>query len=146
MLFYNTFIFLCSTQLPALLSTISIPPSALFAFYFGFFFPCVCTQPSTQCPFLLWVPGARELLSKLSFLVFGATKILLFSYSCSVTSGCWWPHGLQHTRLSCPSPSPGVCWNSCPLNRWCHPTISSSVAPFSSCLQSFPASGCFPMS
>ena len=68
---------------------------------------------------------------------------------------CWWvtqsyltlwPHGLQHARLSCPSPTPKVCLNSCPLSRWCHPTISSSVIPFPSCLQSFPASGSFPMS
>ena len=56
------------------------------------------------------------------------------------------PHGLQHARLPCPSPTPGVYSNSCPLSRWCHPTISSSVAPFSSHLQSFPASGSFPMS
>ena len=56
------------------------------------------------------------------------------------------PQGLQHTRLPCSSLSPGVCLNSCPLNRSCHPTISSSVVPFSSCLQSFPASGSFPMS
>ena len=55
-------------------------------------------------------------------------------------------HGLQHARLPCPSPSPGVCSNSCPLNQWCHPTISFSVASFSSCLQSFSASGSFLMS
>ena len=55
------------------------------------------------------------------------------------------PHGLQHARLPCPSPSPGVFKNSCPLSWWCHPTISSSVVPFS-CLHSFPASGSFPMS
>ena len=55
-------------------------------------------------------------------------------------------HRLQHARLPCPSLSPGVCSNSCPLSQWCHPTISSSVAPFSSCLQSFPASGSFPVS
>ena len=54
------------------------------------------------------------------------------------------PHGLQHAKLPCPSPSP--CSNSCPLSQWCHPTISFSVAPFSSCPQSFPASGFFPMS
>ena len=54
-------------------------------------------------------------------------------------------HGLQHTRFPCPSLSPGVCSNSCPLNRWCHPTISSPVIPFS-CLQSFPAPGSFQMS
>ena len=53
------------------------------------------------------------------------------------------PHGLQHTRLPCPSPTPRAYSNSCPLSRWCHPTISSSVIPFSSCLQSFPASRSF---
>ena len=57
-----------------------------------------------------------------------------------------WPHGRQHTRFPCPSLPPRACWNSCPLSRWCHPTISSSVAPFSSCPQSFPASGSFSMS
>ena len=56
------------------------------------------------------------------------------------------PHGLQHTSLPCPLPSPGVCSNSCPLSQWFNPTISSSVTPFSSYPQSFPASGCFPMS
>ena len=55
-------------------------------------------------------------------------------------------HGLQHTRLPCPSRSPRVCWNSSPLSQWCHPTISPSVIPFSSCPQSFPASGSFPVS
>ena len=56
------------------------------------------------------------------------------------------PHWLQHARLPCPSPSPGVGSNICPLSWWCHPIISSSFIPFSSCLQSFPASGYFPMS
>ena len=56
------------------------------------------------------------------------------------------PHELQHSRLPCPSPTPGACSNSCPLSRWCHPTISSSVVPSSSCLQLFPASGSFQMS
>ena len=56
------------------------------------------------------------------------------------------PHGLQHARPPCPSPTPGVYSNSCPSSRWCHPTISSSVIPFSSRLQSFPASGSFPVS
>ena len=55
-------------------------------------------------------------------------------------------HGLQHTRPPCPSPAPKACSNSCPSNWWCHPTISFSVIPFSSCLQSFPASESFPMS
>ena len=57
-----------------------------------------------------------------------------------------WPHGLWHTRLPYSLPSPRVCSNSCPLSQWCHPTISSSVIPFSSCLKSFPASGSFQMS
>ena len=66
-------------------------------------------------------------------------------FSCQVVSDSSWPHGLQHARLPCPSPSSGVCPSSCPLNRWCHPTISSSVT-LSFCLQSFPASGSFSMS
>ena len=56
------------------------------------------------------------------------------------------PHGLQHARLLCPSPTPGTCSDSCPSSQWCHPAISSSLVPFSSCLQSFPASGSFLMS
>jgi len=67
-------------------------------------------------------------------------------FSCSVTSNSLQPHGLQHARPPCPSPTPGVYSNSCPLSRWCHPTISSSVIPFSSYLQSFPSSESFPMS
>ena len=67
-------------------------------------------------------------------------------FSHSVMSESLWPHGLQHARLPCPSPTPGVYSNSCPLHQWCHPTISSSVVPFSACLQSFPALGSFPMS
>ena len=66
-------------------------------------------------------------------------------FSCSVMSYSLRPHGPQHARPPCPSPTPGVYPNSCPLSRWCHPTISSSVIPFSH-LQSFPASGSFPMS
>ena len=71
---------------------------------------------------------------------------LLLFFSCSIMSNYFWPHELQHSRLSCPSLSLGVCSNSSPWSRWYHPTISSSVAPFSSCLQSFPASRSFPMS
>ena len=67
-------------------------------------------------------------------------------FSRSVMSDSLRPHGLQHTRFPCPSPSPRACSNSCPLSWWCHPTISSSVVPFSSCLQAFPASGSFPVS
>ena len=67
-------------------------------------------------------------------------------FSHSVMSYSLWPHRLQYSRLPCASPTPGVYSNSCPLSWWCHPTISSSVVPFSSCLQSFPASGSFQMS
>ena len=72
------------------------------------------------------------------------TNLLLFGLS--VMSNSLWLHGLHHARLPCPSVSPRVCSNSCPLNWWCHPTISSSVTPFFSCPQFFPASGSFPMS
>ena len=67
-------------------------------------------------------------------------------FTCSVVSDSLRPHGLQHTRLPCPSQSPGACSDSCPLSRSCHPATSSSVVSFSSCAQSFPASGSFPMS
>ena len=66
-------------------------------------------------------------------------------FSRSVTSDSLWPHEQQHARPPCPSPTPRACSNSCPLSWWHHPTISSSVIPFSSCLQSFPKSGSFPM-
>ena len=75
----------------------------------------------------------------------GTQKIFESPFSHLVASDSLWPHRLQHTRLPCPSPSPGVCSNSCPLNWWCHPTISSSFIPFSY-LQSFPALGSFVMS
>jgi len=67
-------------------------------------------------------------------------------FSHSVGSDSLRPHGLQHARPPCPSPTPRVYSNSCPLSWWCHPTISSSAVPFSSCLQHFPASGSFPVS
>jgi len=70
----------------------------------------------------------------------------LLLVSRSVMSNSLIPHGLQHTRLPCPSPSPGACSNSYPLSQWCHTTISSSVTHFSSYLQSFPAPGSFPVS
>ena len=71
---------------------------------------------------------------------------LSVQFSRSVVSDSLPPHGLQHSRLPCPSPTPRACSNSCPSSWLCHPTISSSVIPFSSCLQSFPESGSFPMS
>ena len=71
---------------------------------------------------------------------------LLLLFSCQVVSSSLQPHELQHARLPCPSLSPYICSNSCPLSQWCHPTISSSVIPFFSCPQSCPASGSFSMS
>ena len=80
------------------------------------------------------------------YLAYGKYYVVVVSqFSHSVVSNSWWPHGLQHSRLPCSSPTPGVCSNSCPSSQWCHPTISSSVVPFS-CFQSIPASGSFPMS
>ena len=93
-----------------------------------------------------------ELLrSRLNQLIVDAKPVCAFDlyssvqFSRSVMSDSFQPHGLQHTRPSCPSPTPGAYSDSCPLNQWCHPTILSSVVPFS-CLQSFPASGSFQMS
>ena len=77
-------------------------------------------------------------------LISHANSLVQFIHS--VVSDSLQPHGLQHARPPCPSPTPGACSNSCPLSWWCHPTISSSVIPFSFCPQSFPISGSFPMS
>ena len=74
------------------------------------------------------------------------TYYLGVQFSLSVLSDSLWTRGLQHARLPCPLPTPGACSDLCPSSRWCHPTISSSVVPFSSCLQSFPVSGSFQMS
>ena len=76
---------------------------------------------------------------------FPARKWSSVQFSCSVVSNSLWPHRLQHTRPPCPSPTPRAYSSTWPLSQWCHPTISSSVIPFSSCLQSFPASWSFPM-
>ena len=90
---------------------------------------CGLHQPGHDCNTWVHLPG-----------------LLVHQFSHSVVSDSLRPHGLQHTRLPCPSPTPEACSNSDPLSRWCHPTISSSVGPFFSCLQSFPASGSFPSS
>ena len=82
----------------------------------------------------------------LLFLDAKAVVICSVQFSHSVMSNSLRPHGLQYTRLPCPSPTPGAYSNSCPSSQWCHPAISSSVSPFSSRLQSFPPSGSFPIS
>ena len=89
----------------------------------------------------MYITGLQRLsLVKLPFFF-----LPYIEFSCSVMSDSWWPHGLQHNWPPCPSPTPGVYSNSCPLSQWCHPTISSSVIPFSH-FQSFPESGTFQMS
>ena len=80
---------------------------------------------------------------------FACQSLVQFSsvhFSRSVVSDSLWPHELQHARPPCPSPTPEACSNSCPSCQWCHPAISSSAVPFSSCPQSLPASGSFPKS
>ena len=84
-----------------------------------------------------------SLINKISI---WASFCSLVQFSHSVVSDSLWPHGPQHTRRPCPSSTPRVYPNLCPLSQWCHPTISFSVIPFSSCLQSFQALGSFPMS
>ena len=74
------------------------------------------------------------------------SDLMLLLFGCSVVSNSMWPHGLQHAGLLRPSPSPGICSNSCPLTQWCYLTISSSTTTLSFCLQSFPASGASPKS
>ena len=84
--------------------------------------------------------------TKLSWTKLYNSQMLWLLFSCSVMSDPLWTHEVQHARLACLSPTPGAYSNSCPSSWWCHPTISSSVIPFFSCIQSFPASGSFPMS
>ena len=90
------------------------------------------------------IPSSKLLPCHISRMLLSFYKSVQFSRS--VMSNSLRPRGLQHARLPCPSPTPRTCSNSCPSSWWCHPTISSSVIPFSSRLQSFPASGSFPMS
>ena len=91
------------------------------------------TSPAWQVEFCHWA-------------TWEAQKTHSVQFNCSVMSDPLKPHGLQHARLPCPSPTPRACLNSYPSSQWCHQTISSSVVPFSSHLNSFTASGYFPMS
>ena len=97
-----------------------------------------------------WYPHCPHRLCKVTghciSLIWGHEIMVCCYWSIAQSCLTLWPHGLQHTRLPCPSPTLRACSNSCPLSQWFHPTISSSVITFSSCLQSFPASGSFPMS
>ena len=107
-------------------------------------------RPVSWChaTMLMWVLRLPPFLSNARGLDFYGKSPHFSSvqFSHSVVSSSLRPHELQHARSPCPLPTPGVYPNSCPLSQWCHPTISSSVVPFSSCPQSFPAWGSFPMS
>ena len=100
----------------------------------------------------LWPTEEKDLPMILKLVVEHSTKhkctafYYSVQFSCSVMSNSLQPHELQHARYPCPLPTPRAYSNSCPSSRWCHPTISSSVVPYPSRLQSFPASGSFPMS
>ena len=107
-----------------------------------FFLLFLVCETSFPLPGIIPVPPALETRS---FNRWTTREVSSVQFSRSVVSISLWPYGLQH-RPPCPSLTPGACSNSCPLSRWCHPTISSSVIPFSSCLQSFPVSGSFPVS
>ena len=94
----------------------------------------------------IWLKIVWALLIKMIILSHCPSWYLSVQFSCSVVSNSLWPHEPQHARPPCPSPSPRVHLNPCPLCRWCLPIISSSVVPFSSCPRSFPGSGSFPVS
>ena len=89
--------------------------------------------------------GLLSLLHTLFLLYQNQVTSSSVQFSCPVMYDSLWPYRLQHARFPCSSLTPGAYSNSCPSSRWCHPILSSSVVPFSSCLQSFPASGSFPM-
>ena len=100
--------------------------------WLGCFLSSGFIRPNSKCQ-LVWI-----ITFSLGIICFQHDSV---QFSCSVVSNSLWPHGLQHARPPCPSTTPMIYSNSCPLSQWCHPTISSSVVPFSSRLQSFPASG-----
>ena len=123
-----------------------------YSLYINYQFALYMKRSSIQ-DFCLWPQHFLSFFLSFLFineLFFGMWMIicflLLLLFSHSVMSDSLWPHGLQYTRIPCPSPSPRACSNSCPLSWWCHPTISSFVVPFSSCLKSFPVSESFLMS
>ena len=96
--------------------------------------------------FIITITWQPILLCFLGHITDNFFRVDQYQFSHSVTSDSLRPHEPQHARPPCPSPTPGVHPNPCPLSQWCHPTISFSVIPFSSCPQSFPASGSFPVS
>ena len=146
----------CSQMYPIFLYLYAILNITALLFSIANYLSLVCNNTINFCVLVLNFSTLYLLLPKLSS--YNLWDILIkiklslnhsvSHFSHSVVSNSLWLHELQHARPPCPSPSPtpGVYPNSCPLSRWCHATISSSVIPFSSCLQSFPASGSFQIS
>ena len=122
----------------------------LLSSYWAMMFPNIHTHLSYE--YMKWLQSPTvtrlPLTVCLSYARHSASSLYISISISSITQSCLTlqPHELQHARPPCPSPTPGVHPNPCPSSRWCHPTISSSVVPFSSCPQSFPASGSFQMS
>ena len=121
----------------------------LLVFCWGFYVYIHKSVVSFSCNIFAWIILSSykscEVLSPLTFCL-RTISVQLVLFSRSLMSDSLWPHGLKHARPPCPSPTPKACSNSCPSSWWCHPTISSSVIPFSSHHQSFPASGAFQIS
>ena len=115
-----------------------------------FVLQCIILPPSaptwTIAPNSFLMPSLFFLFFFLLYIQFSSVQFSSVQFICSVVFNSLQLHGLQHSRPPCPSATPGIYPNSCPLSQWCHPTISSSVTPFSSCPQSFPASETFQMS
>ena len=116
----------------------------VFLKHFKWLNKCISIELKIQI-YTHWNNWCFRCSSQLSQIIISA-GVLSVQFNHSVVSDSWRPHGLQHARPPCPSPTLRVYSNSCPLSRWCHPAISSSVIPFSSCPPSFPASGSFQMS
>ena len=135
--------------LQSFLASRSLPVSQLFTSGGQSIGVSASASMNIQGWFSLGLIGLMSLVYKEPLRVFSIdwpwTLVQSIQFSHSVVFYSLQPHGLQHTRPPCPSPNPRVYSNSCPLSRWCHPTISSSVVPFSSCLQSFPATQSFLM-
>ena len=107
----------------------------------------IVAVPQTSGPYFLTTGTLQRSLPHMSVKLGCPISAVIFNqFSPSVISDSLRSHGMHNIRLTCLSPTPGACSNSCPLSRWCHPTISSSVVPFSSHFQSFPASGSVPVS
>ena len=131
--------------------TVTVLHISFFGFRWSHQMPVIscCFKVALSLSFIspgpTFIPTLQKHLEIYNFIVSVQLILNKFVNSCSVVCDSLQTYGLQHPRLPCPSPMPWACSNSCPLSRWCHPTISSSVIPFS-CLQSFPASGSFLMS